>query len=45
MRVVTSLCEEVVVLNEGHLLASGKPTDVLAMQAVREAYLGKGFAQ
>ena len=44
MRVITSLCHRVVVLNNGRLLAEGAPATVLADQAVREAYLGKGFA-
>ena len=44
MRVITALCHRVVVLNNGRLLASGAPEAILADPAVREAYLGKGFA-
>ncbi len=44
MRIITTLCHRVVVLNNGRLLASGTPPVVLADPAVREAYLGKGFA-
>ena len=44
MRIITTLCHRVVVLNNGTLLAAGAPQTVLADPAVREAYLGKGFA-
>lgn len=44
MRVITTLCHRVIVLNNGRLLASGAPPSVLADPVVREAYLGKGFA-
>jgi branched-chain amino acid transport system ATP-binding protein len=43
MRVITSLCDDLIVLNNGKLLAHGSPSVVLADDAVREAYLGKGF--
>jgi branched-chain amino acid transport system ATP-binding protein len=43
MRVIRTLCDRVIVLNNGRLLASGAPSAVLADPAVREAYLGKGF--
>jgi branched-chain amino acid transport system ATP-binding protein len=43
MRIIAELCESVVVLNNGELLALGEPRQVLADEAVREAYLGKGF--
>lgn len=44
MRIVASLCQHVVVLNNGKLLAEGTPTTALSDPAVREAYLGRGFA-
>ena len=44
MRIITTLCTHVVVLNEGRVLADGSPHEVLVRQDVREAYLGKGFA-
>lgn len=40
MAVVADLCDELVVLNEGHLIASGDPETVLANPTVQEAYLG-----
>ena len=44
MRVITTLCHRVIVLNNGRLLAAGAPASVIANPTVREAYLGKGFA-
>jgi branched-chain amino acid transport system ATP-binding protein len=43
MRVITDLCDRVVVLNSGKLLAEGHPIEVLARDSVREAYLGRNF--
>ncbi len=43
MRIIASLCHAVVVLNEGRVLATGTPDDVLRRPEVREAYLGRGF--
>ncbi|TQM69637.1 amino acid/amide ABC transporter ATP-binding protein 1 (HAAT family) [Actinomadura hallensis] len=40
MTVVTELCDELLVLNEGVVLATGDPRSVLAEPAVQEAYLG-----
>ena len=43
MKIIARLCDHVVVLNSGRLLAEGAPADVLAREAVREAYLGRSF--
>ncbi|WP_342641388.1 ABC transporter ATP-binding protein [Rhodoligotrophos ferricapiens] len=44
MRIIADLCGGVVVLNNGSVLARGTPEQALSDPAVREAYLGKGFA-
>lgn len=43
MKIIARLCDHVVVLSSGRLLAEGGPTDVLARETVREAYLGRSF--
>jgi branched-chain amino acid transport system ATP-binding protein len=40
MRIIATLCDRVVVLNHGTLLAEGDPTTVLRDSRVAEAYLG-----
>ena len=41
MKLVLGICERLVVLNYGKILASGKPNDVINNSQVVEAYLGK----
>ena len=41
MKLVLGICERLVVLNYGKILASGKPNDVINNPQVVEAYLGK----
>ena len=43
MRIIAALCGQIV-LNQGKLLAEGRAGRCCADPAVREAYLGKGFA-
>jgi branched-chain amino acid transport system ATP-binding protein len=44
MRIIARLCGHALVLNQGRLLAEGRPQEVLTQHNVREAYLGKGFS-
>ena len=42
MEVIVTLTEHVVVFNQGHVIATGKPDAVVKDEAVIEAYLGRG---
>ena len=42
MEVIMTLTERVLVFNQGHVIASGKPEDIVRNEAVIEAYLGHG---
>lgn len=41
MDVIRSLADRIIVLNNGELLADGEPAVVMAMDSVRQAYLGE----
>ena len=42
MEVIMTLTKRVLVFNQGHVIASGKPEDVVKDEAVIDAYLGRG---
>jgi branched-chain amino acid transport system ATP-binding protein len=42
MEVIMNLTRRVLVFNQGHVIASGSPEDVVKNEAVIEAYLGRG---
>jgi branched-chain amino acid transport system ATP-binding protein len=45
MDVVTSICDQVLVLSNGEAIASGEPRAAISSPQVVEAYLGKRAAQ
>jgi ABC-type branched-subunit amino acid transport system ATPase component len=44
LRMILALCDHLVVLNFGKLIAEGEPTSTASDPAVQEAYLGRGHA-
>jgi branched-chain amino acid transport system ATP-binding protein len=42
MEVIMTLAQRVLVFNQGHVIAQGRPQEVVANEAVIEAYLGRG---
>jgi branched-chain amino acid transport system ATP-binding protein len=42
MEVIMTLAQRVLVFNQGHVIAQGKPDEVVKNEAVIEAYLGRG---
>jgi branched-chain amino acid transport system ATP-binding protein len=45
MEVILTLTRRVLVFNQGHVIASGRPQEVVENPAVIEAYLGRGHAR
>lgn len=43
VRETLAICEHAYIVNDGYLLAQGKPEEVLANQQVKEVYLGEEF--
>lgn len=44
LKIVMNLCQRIIVLNEGRILAQGTPREIADNQVVIEAYLGKNVA-
>ena len=44
VRETLDICERAYIVGEGHVIASGTPTEVLADDRVRETYLGDHFS-
>jgi branched-chain amino acid transport system ATP-binding protein len=42
MEVIMTLAQRVLLFNQGHVIAQGKPEDIVQNEAVIEAYLGRG---
>ena len=45
MRVIMSICDTVMVLNNGMSIAEGRPETIAANKVVIEAYLGEEYAR
>ena len=43
VRETLDICDRAYIVNEGHLIASGSPAEILADEQVRKVYLGEGF--
>jgi lipopolysaccharide export system ATP-binding protein len=44
VRETLGICDHAYILNEGQVLAEGKPAEILANDEVRNVYLGKEFS-
>jgi len=43
VRETLDICEKAYIVSEGTILANGTPADIMANEAVRNAYLGDQF--
>ena len=43
VRETLGICDHAVIINAGHVLASGTPADIVANESVRQVYLGEHF--
>lgn len=43
VRETLGICDRAYIVNQGHVFASGAPSDIVANESVREIYLGKDF--
>ncbi|OGV77136.1 MAG: LPS export ABC transporter ATP-binding protein [Methylotenera sp. RIFCSPLOWO2_02_FULL_45_14] len=43
VRETLGICDRAYIVNEGHVFASGIPSEIVASESVREVYLGKDF--
>jgi lipopolysaccharide export system ATP-binding protein len=43
VRETLGICDRAYIVNDGRVLAAGRPTDIIQNESVREVYLGKNF--
>jgi lipopolysaccharide export system ATP-binding protein len=43
VRETLDICEKAYIVSEGHIIAEGGATEILANKTVREVYLGENF--
>jgi lipopolysaccharide export system ATP-binding protein len=43
VRETLGICDRAYIVNQGHVFASGIPSEIVANESVREVYLGKDF--
>ena len=43
MRETLGICDHAYIINEGEVLASGSPEEIIVDESVRRIYLGKDF--